>query len=156
MAPSAIEPSDERGPWTSTEDRTPQGVHLHGAERAATLLGGGLLVHWGLRHGGLLGLAGTLAGGAIAWMGVNGARPAPEAGDMPRRPASPTSPRSDLMTAKMPPVPTENRSAKGPGDKTRAPKDTTRDEGAPDNLDEEGRFGNIKQNTTNQGYQQDR
>ena len=26
----------------------------------------------------------------------------------------------------------------------------------PENLEEEGRFGNISQNTTNQGYQQDR
>lgn len=60
------------------------------------------------------------------------------------------------MTAKMPPVPPGNRSPKGTGERSRAPKDTAPDAGAPENLKEEGRFGDIKQNTTNQGYQQDR
>lgn len=64
---------NERG--LTTGDTAQGGIPLQGTERAAALVGGGLLVHWGLRHGGLLGLAGTLAGGAIAWMGVNGTRP---------------------------------------------------------------------------------
>jgi hypothetical protein len=56
----------------------------------------------------------------------------------------------------LPPVPPENRSDKGPGSD---PKASTADR-IPDrrnrNLAEQGRQGNIKQNTTNQGYQQDR
>lgn len=59
------------------------------------------------------------------------------------------------MTAKMPPVPSEQRSPKGPGDDTRPDADTAIDK-QPENLDQEGRSGNIKQNTTNVGYQQDR
>ena len=59
---------------------------------------------------------------------------------------------------KMPPIPPDNRSPKRPG------SDPVADAGksAPDtearkrNLAEQGRQGNIKQNTTNQGYQQDR
>ncbi|WP_181701606.1 SRPBCC family protein [Chthonobacter albigriseus] len=47
-------------------------AELGSTERIATIVGGSLLVHWGLRRGGLTGLFGTLAGGAIAWMGVNG------------------------------------------------------------------------------------
>lgn len=56
--------------------------------------------------------------------------------------------------SKMPPVPTEQRSNKGPGSD---PK-TEVDERVPgrENFDTQGRHGNIKQNTTNQGYQQDR
>jgi len=56
---------------------------------------------------------------------------------------------------KMPPVPPANRSPKGPGDSHKVEPDTSKDE-RPDNLAEQGRQGNIKQNTTNQGYQQDR
>jgi hypothetical protein len=56
----------------------------------------------------------------------------------------------------LPPVPPDNRSNKGPG---AAPKVSTEDR-FPDrrsrDLSEQGRQGNIKQNTTNQGYQQDR
>lgn len=59
------------------------------------------------------------------------------------------------MTAKLPPVPPEQRSPKGPGDDTRPDADTAIEK-RPDNLEEEGRWGNIKQNTTNVGYQQDR
>ena len=59
------------------------------------------------------------------------------------------------MTAKMPPVPPEQSSPKGTGEDKRADSDTTVDK-RPDNLDQEGRWGNIKQNTTNQGYQQNR
>jgi hypothetical protein len=55
---------------------------------------------------------------------------------------------------KLPPVPPEQRSDKGPGSD---PK-TVMNENAPgrENFDSQGRHGNIKQNTTNQGYQQDR
>jgi len=59
------------------------------------------------------------------------------------------------MTHKMPPVPPENRSPKGPGsDPNAQPDETVKSRGT--NLKEQGRYGNIKQNTTNQGYQQDR
>jgi hypothetical protein len=61
------------------------------------------------------------------------------------------------MTGKSRPIPPENRSDKGPGgaasaglDQDQHGQERTR------NLAEQGRQGNIKQNTTNQGYQQDR
>lgn len=58
--------------------------------------------------------------------------------------------------SKLPPVPPANQSPKGAG----APSNVKTEEGKPDarqrNLAEQGRQGNIKQNTTNQGYQQDR
>jgi hypothetical protein len=59
------------------------------------------------------------------------------------------------MTQKPPPVPPANRSPKGPGDAKEAP---TKSGLKPErkNLEEQGRQGNIAQNTTNQGYQQDR
>jgi hypothetical protein len=56
--------------------------------------------------------------------------------------------------SKMPPVPPEQRSKKGPGSDPNVVKEgkiTGRE-----NFDTQGRHGNIKQNTTNQGYQQDR
>lgn len=53
------------------------------------------------------------------------------------------------MTSKMPPVPPDNQSRKGTGE---APHGRQRVE----NPNEQGQQGNIKQNTTNQGYQQDR
>lgn len=61
------------------------------------------------------------------------------------------------MSKQMPPVPPDNRSPKGPGNKPEkdsAPdlKDANRER----NLEQQGRQGNIKQNTTHQGYQQDR
>jgi hypothetical protein len=55
---------------------------------------------------------------------------------------------------KKPPVPTENRSRKGTGS---APE--VDDEKTPrrsKNLSEQDQQGNIRQNTRNQGYQQDR
>jgi hypothetical protein len=56
--------------------------------------------------------------------------------------------------SKMPPVPPEQRSNKGRGS---VPKFNLKDEcPGRENFDEQGRHGNIKQNTTNQGYQQDR
>jgi len=55
---------------------------------------------------------------------------------------------------KMPPVPPEQRSPKGTGSDPKLKQDNT----VPDreNLDQQGRQANIKENTTNQGYQQDR
>ena len=57
--------------------------------------------------------------------------------------------------AKRPPVPPQNRSPKGPGSD---PDQATHDAGTEqsDNQDQIGEAGNIKQNTRNQGYQQDR
>jgi hypothetical protein len=62
------------------------------------------------------------------------------------------------VTSRLPPVPPANRSPKGPGNQDEPPtsSDTRRDEQPPENLKEQDRQGNIKQNTTNQGYQQDR
>jgi hypothetical protein len=58
--------------------------------------------------------------------------------------------------SKMPPVPPANRSPKGPGDKHKVERDTPKDDERPDNPDQQGEQGNIRQNTTNQGYQQGR
>jgi len=57
---------------------------------------------------------------------------------------------------KMPPVPPQNRSNKGVQSDERVTPTNDPKPGAPDNLAEQGRQGNIHQNTTNQGYQQDR
>jgi hypothetical protein len=55
---------------------------------------------------------------------------------------------------KPPPVPPANRSPKGPG---ADPKVSTEDSTpARENFEQQGRHGNIHQNTHNQGYQQDR
>jgi hypothetical protein len=68
--------------------------------------------------------------------------------------------------AKAPPIPPDQRSA--PGDKShpegghqdRRDAKTNLQSGQPGdrdvNLREQGRYGNIRQNTHNQGYQQDR
>jgi hypothetical protein len=57
---------------------------------------------------------------------------------------------------KMPPVPPQNRSPKGvESDETKVPPNDPKP-GTRENLAEQGRQGNIRQNTTNQGYQQDR
>ncbi len=53
--------------------------------------------------------------------------------------------------SKMPPVPPASRSPKGPGGAPKVKRDTTKEA-----EDREGDQDNIKQNTTNQGYQQDR
>ncbi|AWK88810.1 hypothetical protein [Azospirillum thermophilum] len=63
------------------------------------------------------------------------------------------------MTKHMPPVPPAGRSDKGPGGATDPSADDTNDRGnreVPANLKEQDRQGDIKQNTTHQGYQQDR
>jgi len=58
---------------------------------------------------------------------------------------------------KPPPTPPENRSPKGTGeDKSPAQQDAQQTGSRDRNLAQQGRQGNIKQNTTNQGYQQDR
>jgi hypothetical protein len=62
---------------------------------------------------------------------------------------------------KPPPVPPENQSHKGTGDPKsgnpdRARADQVATKGRPANTREQGDQGNIAQNTTNQGYQQDR
>jgi hypothetical protein len=69
--------------------------------------------------------------------------------------------------AKSPPIPKEQRSFMGKdadpveGKRDRRDERTTNlQSGQPGdgdaNLEEQGRYGNIKQNTTHQGYQQDR
>ena len=60
--------------------------------------------------------------------------------------------------SKLPPVPEENRSRKGPADGRRAEQSPGPPGRKPqrENLKEQGRQGNIAQNTRNQGYQQDR
>ena len=60
------------------------------------------------------------------------------------------------MTSRPPPVPPTNRSNKGPGDSPNVPKDTAPGRQTSQNLAEQDRQGNIKQNTTHKGYQQDR
>jgi hypothetical protein len=62
-------------------------------------------------------------------------------------------PQEQHMT-KMPPVPEEQRSQKGPGSDPAV--ETAERVPGRENFETQGRHGNIKQNTTNQGYQQDR
>ena len=57
---------------------------------------------------------------------------------------------------KMPPVPPQNRSNKGVESDGPDGSATDPKPGRRENLAEQGRQGNIRQNTTNQGYQQDR
>lgn len=61
------------------------------------------------------------------------------------------------MNSRLPPVPEANRSDKGTGDQ--ATSASSQDHGVDPgrkNFDKQGRQGNIKVNTTNQGHQQDR
>lgn len=63
------------------------------------------------------------------------------------------------MSAHPPPVPPENRSPKGPGESPATTKEaapTLHPAKANPDPDEIGQTAAIKQNTTNQGYQQDR
>jgi hypothetical protein len=62
------------------------------------------------------------------------------------------------MTSRLPSVPPASRSPKGLGNQAEPPTSTDRERAdpAPENLKEQDRQGNIKQNTTNQGYQQAR
>ena len=60
------------------------------------------------------------------------------------------------MTAKTPPIPSDNRSPKGTGEAKHA-DETKRATGHPTpDPDKQGQQGNSKINTTHQGYQQDR
>ena len=56
----------------------------------------------------------------------------------------------------VPPAPPASQSNKGPGDKHQPTQDTSVKKGAPENLKQQARQGNINQNTHHQGYQQDR
>jgi len=58
--------------------------------------------------------------------------------------------------SRMPPAPPASRSREGPGDTKSAAPDTSKKKEPPSNLSEQGRQGNINQNTHHQGYQQDR
>lgn len=58
------------------------------------------------------------------------------------------------MSAKLPPVPPENRA--GTFDDRTPPRDTTRGEQKPLKPDQQGQQANTRQNTTHQGYQEDR
>ena len=58
------------------------------------------------------------------------------------------------MASKAPPIPPAQRAS--PGDKPHLQDDTDRSRRGPTNLREQGRSGNIHQNTHHQGYQQDR
>jgi len=63
------------------------------------------------------------------------------------------------MTKHLPPIPPDNRSRKGPGDTVPLDPqsgDKAAVHGGQRNLAQQGRQGNSKQNTTHQGYQQDR
>ena len=61
------------------------------------------------------------------------------------------------MSAHPPPVPPEQRPKQGGDDLSKADVKGNPGMGTPDgNLAEQGRAGNIKQNTTNKGLQQDR
>lgn len=61
------------------------------------------------------------------------------------------------MTSKKPPVPPQNQSPKGTGDDKQMSADqASHGQQRVQNPDQQGQQGNIKQNTTNQGYQQDR
>lgn len=61
------------------------------------------------------------------------------------------------MAARQPPIPPAARSTKGPGGNARPSKPHEPQHHAHDvNTDEQGETANVHQNTTNQGYQQDR
>ena len=63
-----------------------------------------------------------------------------------------------MAKSEMPPVPREQRSDKGPGAAPQGGEsDVARDVNKADrNLEQQGRQGNIHENTRHQGYQQDR
>ena len=62
-----------------------------------------------------------------------------------------------IMNSRMPPVPPDNQSHKGTGDNKQVRSDqTAHGQQRAQYPDQQGQQGNIKQNTTNQGYQQDR
>ena len=56
----------------------------------------------------------------------------------------------------LPLIPPANRSKKGTGDDTEAPRDSSLKHVGPKNLAVQGETANIKQNTTNRGFFQGR
>ena len=58
--------------------------------------------------------------------------------------------------SKMPPVPPANQAPKGPNPKADQGRSIPETEQAKGHPDQQGQQGNTKQNTTNQGYKQDR
>lgn len=61
------------------------------------------------------------------------------------------------MNSKLPPVPGDNRSPKGPGEQAQAGlTEAATTNPKTKNFDKQGQQGNSKINTTHQGYQQDR
>jgi hypothetical protein len=61
------------------------------------------------------------------------------------------------MNSKLPPVPGDNRSPKGPGEPAQADlNEAAAADPKANNFDKQGQQGNSKVNTTHQGYQQDR
>lgn len=61
------------------------------------------------------------------------------------------------MNSRLPPVPDDNRSHKGPGEPaTNDPSHIRSKDLAERNFDKQGQQGNTKINTTHQGFQQDR
>jgi hypothetical protein len=60
------------------------------------------------------------------------------------------------MAHKQPPVPPDQKSPKPGNDKSTQADQSAKSDSIPENLREQGRQGNIHQNTHNQGYQQDR
>jgi hypothetical protein len=61
------------------------------------------------------------------------------------------------MTTKAPPVPKDNRSRKAPpGGATQKDTKASPGEGLPDNPEEQGETGNIRQNTITQGLRRNR
>jgi hypothetical protein len=62
-----------------------------------------------------------------------------------------------MSKSDLPPVPPANRTTKGPGDQTKPALDNVgKLDSRERDLEKQGRQGNIKANTTHQGYQQDR
>jgi hypothetical protein len=66
-----------------------------------------------------------------------------------------------MSKSQMPPTPPAARSDKGPteareSERSRPSNDPSFDEKTPANPEQQGRHGNIQQNTHHQGYQQDR
>jgi hypothetical protein len=60
-----------------------------------------------------------------------------------------------MTHAHLPPVPPANQ-PKRPGAQGAAPQDSRKPDTQHDKAPQQGRSGNIQQNTTHQGYQQDR
>ena len=60
------------------------------------------------------------------------------------------------MTQKLPPVPPANRSPKRPSEADKRTDEKARRPPQRENIEQQGQQGNTKQNTTHQGFQQDR